>query len=130
MKNCANFAPRKENPTQTVHQGRVQCLKNAHAPDERLGSNSKQMEAAIDTGAELFRQIGYLADDEPSLRKVLEFVQGLVKKRNEELVMTKEEIVADLKAALEEHKLNEEGKLNFISWEEFRNELRKEGCYH
>lgn len=88
------------------------------------------MEAAIDTGAELFRQIGYLADDEPSLKKVLEFVQGLVKKRDEEIVMTKEEIVADLKAALEEHKLNEEGKLNFISWEEFRNELRKEGCYH
>ena len=88
------------------------------------------MGATVDIGAELFRQIGYLADDEPSLKKVLEFVQGLVRNRNEQPVMTKEEIAADLKAALEEHKLNEEGKLDFISWEEFRNELQKEGYYH
>jgi len=36
------------------------------------------METTLDTSAELFRQIGYLADDENSLKKLLAYTKKLV----------------------------------------------------
>lgn len=88
----------------------------------------------LNTGAELFRQIGYLADDENSLRKVLAYVRKLVAKREEaaegqQPVMTRHEVENDLKEALKELKEHKVGKQNFSTWEEFRHELQEEGYF-
>ena len=52
------------------------------------------METTLNTSAELLRQIGYLADDENSLKKLLAYTKKLVTKKREaeeEPVQTKEE---------------------------------------
>lgn len=89
------------------------------------------MDTTINTSAELFRQIGYIADDESSMKKLLSYVRKLVKKKKEESapVMTREEILEDFKEALKELKASEEGCLELKTLEEFRHELREEGYY-
>lgn len=88
------------------------------------------METTLDTSAELFRQIGYLADDENSLKKLLAYTKKLVTKKKEaeeEPVQTKEEIFAE---ACRELKLHKEGKVELQTWEEFKKELQDEGYYN
>ena len=78
------------------------------------------METTLNTSAELLRQIGYLADDENSLKKLLAYTKKLVTKKKEaeeEPVQTKEEILA------EELKLHREGKKKFKTLDEVLNEL-------
>ena len=41
------------------------------------------METTLNTSAELLRQIGYLADDENSLKKLLAYTKKLVTKKRE-----------------------------------------------
>ena len=41
------------------------------------------METTLNTSAELLRQIGYLADDESSLKKLLAYTKKLVTKKKE-----------------------------------------------
>lgn len=89
------------------------------------------MDTTINTSAELFRQIGYIADDENSMKKLLDYVRKLVEKREEEKssVMTKREILDNFKESLKELKLHKEGHLDFKTLEDFRHELREEGYY-
>lgn len=87
--------------------------------------------ATLDTSAELFRQIGILADDDSSMKKLLTYAKKLVVKKAmttaEESVMTKEEILSDFAEACHELKLHKEGKKSFKTWEEFQHELQEEG---
>ena len=84
------------------------------------------METTLNTSAELLRQIGYLADDENSLKKLLAYTKKLVTKKREaeeEPVQTKEEILADFAEACRELKLHREGKKKFNTLDEVLNEL-------
>lgn len=84
------------------------------------------METTLNTSAELLRQIGYLADDENSLKKLLAYTKKLVTKKKEaeeEPVQTKEEILADFAEACRELKLHQEGKKKFKTLDEVLNEL-------
>ena len=84
------------------------------------------METVLNTSAELFRQIGYIVDDEDCMKEVLKYVRKLVEKKKEASVMTREEILEDFKTSLNELKLHNEGKLQFTTLEDFRDELRRE----
>lgn len=91
------------------------------------------METTLNTSAELFRQIGYLADDESSLKKLLAYTKKLVTKKKEaeeDPVQTKEEILADFAEACRELKLHREGKKELQTWDEFKKELQDEGYYN
>ena len=77
------------------------------------------METTLNTSAELLRQIGYLADDENSLKKLLAYTKKLVTKKREaeeEPVQTKEEILADFAEACRELKLHREGKKELLNF--------------
>ena len=90
------------------------------------------METTLNTSAELLRQIGYLADDENSLKKLLAYTKKLVTKKREAEeapVQTKEEILADFAEACRELKLHREGKKELQTWDEFKKELQDEGYY-
>lgn len=96
---------------------------------------TKHFDYGNDTGYKrgLFRQIGYLADDENSLKKLLAYTKKLVTKKKEaeeEPVQTKEEILADFAEACRELKLHKEGKVELQTWEEFKKELQDEGYYN
>ena len=84
------------------------------------------METTLNTSAELLRQIGYLADDESSLNKLLAYTKKLVTKKKEAEeapVQTKEEILADIAEACRELKLHREGNKKFKTLDEGSNEL-------
>ena len=87
------------------------------------------MDTTINTGAELLKQIGYIADDENSMKKLLKYVKKLVIKKNERDLIEKKEALDDFRQSLEELKAYKEGKTDFMSLEEFRDELRQEGYY-
>ena len=81
------------------------------------------METTLNTSAELLRQIGYLADDENSLKKLLAYTKKLKREAEEAPVQTKEEILADFAEACRELKLHREGKKKFKTLDEVLNEL-------
>ena len=56
------------------------------------------MYTTLDTNAELQKQLGYIADDENSLKKVLAFVKELIAQQTKEHEMTKAEIMAETEA--------------------------------
>lgn len=87
------------------------------------------MDTTINTEAELLKQIGYIADDENSMKKLLKYVKKLVIKKNERDLIEKKEALDDFRQSLEELKAYKEGKTDFMSLEEFRDELRQEGYY-
>lgn len=78
--------------------------------------------------AELFQQIGYIADDDDCIKKLLKYAKRLTSLR-EEKADRQARFVASMKEALEELRLNREGKLALISEDELRDELRREGYY-
>ena len=78
--------------------------------------------------AELFQQIGYIADDDDCIKKLLKYAKRLTSLR-EEKADRQARFVANMKEALEELRLNREGKLALISEDELRDELRREGYY-
>ncbi|WP_455624272.1 hypothetical protein [Parabacteroides sp.] len=93
------------------------------------------MSRTVNVSAEVIRQLGYIADDDSSMEKVLDFIKKLVAKRGlpsleENPARTKEEILAGFDRSLKELRLNQEGKLDFQSWEDFRDELQEEGYLH
>jgi len=83
--------------------------------------------------AEFFRQMSYIADDENSMKKVLEFVKNLVSQKTvvktpilsegEVPYMTKAEILSDFSEACQDIKLAREGKLQGRPLEDLLNEL-------
>ncbi|MCL1616550.1 cytochrome P450 [Bacteroides sp. ET71] len=98
----------------------------------------------MNLNAELFRELSYIADDESSMKKLLEYVKKLAAQqygRREEAgetslssavvaedaeeyrPLTKAELIADVDEMCEEIKLIRAGKLKGKSWEEFKHEL-------
>ena len=56
-------------------------------------------------------------------------VKRLVADKVEPAVMSREEVLDDFKASLEELKRQMAGKKEFTTWEAFRNELQEEGYF-
>ena len=85
------------------------------------------MNTTLDIGTELFREIGYLVDDENSLKKMLAYARKLVAKKKEAEVAlpsrTKEDWVAELNEVCEQIKLARSGKLKGRPLEEVLDEL-------
>lgn len=88
------------------------------------------MNTTSDIGIELFREIGYLADDENSLKKMLAYARKLVAKKKEATTeetllpsRTKAEWMDGFNQACQEAKLYKEGKLALKTWEEVYHEL-------
>ena len=85
------------------------------------------MNTTLDIGTELFREIGYLVDDENSLKKMLAYARKLVAKKKEAEVAfpsrTKEEWVAEMNEVCEQIKLARSGKLKGRPLEEVLDEL-------
>lgn len=82
--------------------------------------------------AELYRQLGYVADDKSCMKKILDYVKGIVAKNEEEkaeAAREKAETIESLRRAFAELKAVEEGKVKCKTWEEFRDELQREGYY-
>lgn len=88
---------------------------------------------AAELNADFFRQMSYIADDESSMRKVLEFVKKIVSQRTvaktailseaEVPYMTKAEILSDFSEACQDIKLVREGKLQGRPLDDLLNEL-------
>ncbi len=82
----------------------------------------------MELNAELLRNLSYIADDEKSMKKVVKYIKKLIsKKAEEDASQSKAEILADFDQTCKDMKLYKEGKLKLQSWEDFRNEMRKEG---
>lgn len=98
----------------------------------------------MNLNAELFRELSYIADDESSMKKLLEYVKKLAAQQygrregagetslssavvaedaEEYRPPTKAELIADVNEMCEEIKLIRAGKLKGKSWEEFKHEL-------
>ena len=81
----------------------------------------------MNLNAELFRQLSYIANDEDYMKKAVNFIKKLAKKKEEEeekyKPQTKAEILSGFDQACKEMKLNLEGKLEFKTLEEALNEL-------
>ena len=88
---------------------------------------------ATELNAEFFRQMSYIADDENSMKKVLEFVKNLISQKTvvitpilsegEVPYMTKAEILSDFSEACQDIKLAREGELQGRPLEDLLNEL-------
>ena len=84
--------------------------------------------ATMDISAELYSKIESLQDDENSMKKVLDYINKLLAKREvPKPVISKEQVKADLKGAMTQFALYKEGKAKFTSWEDFQDELQREG---
>ena len=87
----------------------------------------------MDTSAQLFRQIGILADDESSLKKILKYVNDIIlsKRRNipysNQDEDSKGKILNDIQMAMEEAQMYKKGEIQLSSWDDFKEELDKEG---
>ena len=59
---------------------------------------------AMQMNAELFRQLSLIADDEPLMAKVLNYIKKLTAKKEDPTLMTKEEFFAKIEKAEEEYR--------------------------
>jgi len=87
------------------------------------------MDTIMNTNAELFKQLSYIADDEICMKKVVKYVKKLAVGKEKLNAKDKDIALNDFKKSLEELKSYKEGKMKFISLEDFHEELRKEGYY-
>lgn len=87
------------------------------------------MNTTLDIGTELFREIGYLVDDENSLKKMLAYARKLVAKKKEATAeealpsRTKAEWRIAMNEVCEQIKLARAGKLKGRPLEEVLDEL-------
>lgn len=83
------------------------------------------MYTTLDINAELQKQLGYIANDENSLKKVLAFVKELIAQqaKEQESEMTKAEIMAEMKEAFRYAKEVQEKKAKGRPVEELLHEL-------
>ena len=79
----------------------------------------------MNLNAELFRQLSYIANDEDYMRKAVNFIKKLAKKKEEESykAKTKAEIQDDLNEMCQEIKLARKGIIKGRPAEELLNEL-------
>lgn len=89
--------------------------------------------STMSLNAELYRQLGYVADDKSSMEKILEYVKGIVsslKKEKAQAAHNKVQTLEMLDHAFKEYKDYMDGKdIQLTSEEEFEDELRREGYY-
>lgn len=88
------------------------------------------MSTTIGLNAELYRQLGLVADDKSSLKKILDFVKNIVASREEEKAAAareKAETLENIREALIELKEVQAGRLKCTSWEDFKKELAEDG---
>lgn len=71
----------------------------------------------------MFQMLRIIADDDNYMRKALAYVKKLVAKKEECPIISKEQIVADIKEAAEELKVCRHGEKETTSWEDFKKEL-------
>lgn len=83
--------------------------------------------------AELYRQLGYVADDKYRMKQILDYVKDIVAKaQGEKSDATREKVetLERIDHAFSEFKDYLDGKdVKVISEEEFEDELRREGYY-
>ncbi len=83
---------------------------------------------ALNVNIEVMRQLGYIAGDEDGMKKVLRAIKRIVAQRDD-VEMTecqarsREQIVSDLDAALNEARLYKDGKIELKQAEDLLNEL-------
>ncbi len=70
------------------------------------GNNTNVM-TTLQLNAELYREMGKIADDETLMQKVLRYVKRLAAKKEDATLMTKEEFFANVDEALEQAKRGE-----------------------
>jgi len=89
--------------------------------------------STVNLNAELYRQLGYVADDKASMKNILDYVKGVVAKRNKEKAeeeRAKKRILDDFSESLRDLKDALDGKEDrFTSWEDFKHELQAEGYF-
>lgn len=92
------------------------------------------METSLNTNAELFKQLSYIATDELYMKKALKYVKKLaIQKEREEhncagikksmSEYSEKEFMNGLSCACEEVKSYKKGELQLKTWEELRHEL-------
>ena len=89
------------------------------------------MATTIDMSAQLQEYIDIIAEDENKMKKLLNYVKRLATKREpEQPVISKEDVVESLREGLEDIELEKQGIRKFVTWEEFKDELQREGYYN
>ena len=78
--------------------------------------------------AELMRQIDYISEDETLRTRLRRYVAKLAQQRTEKTA-SQARLEENLKQALREVRMEGEGKLSMQSWEEFEEELKREGYF-
>ena len=89
------------------------------------------MATTIDMSAQLQEYIDIIAEDESKMKKLFNYVKRLATKREpEQPVISKEDVVESLREGLEDIELEKQGIRKFVTWEEFKDELQREGYYN
>ncbi len=83
---------------------------------------------ALNINAEIMQQLGYIADDEDLMKKVLKYIKRIVSHKEEAATeayvpRTKEEILGSLDQSFKEIKFHSEGKIELKSAYELIDEL-------
>ena len=84
--------------------------------------------STLTPSAELMRQIDYISEDETLRARLRRYVAKLAQQRTEKTA-SQARLEESLKQALREVKMEGEGKLTMQSWEEFEEELKREGYF-
>lgn len=91
------------------------------------------MSTTIGLNAELYRQLGLVADDKSSLKKILDYVKSIVAARDEEkeaAAREKAETLQNIREAFMEFKEIKAGRAKAISEKEFEEALQRDGYYN
>ena len=83
--------------------------------------------------AELFQQIGYMADDESSIRRVLRYVKRINNQRTtapstKGTPVVPARVAQDIVESIKDIKENKGA--SFVSWEQLKKEMHDEGYFH
>lgn len=90
------------------------------------------MNNVMTLNAELYRQLGCIADDESAMKKVLKCVKRIVSKSEKEKTAAEKEkayVIAQIEEGLKELEAIQQGKAKAIPAEEVHAELRRDGYY-
>jgi len=114
-------------PMSAEHFKRFICTcRNKCLLSQKITKNKQNMSTAS-LNAELQYELGNIANDESSLRKVISYIRKLATKKATAETgykpRTHDELVTDFKEACHEVKLYAEGKQSLPTWEEMMNEL-------
>lgn len=84
----------------------------------------------LDLSTELYTKIEIMRDDESAMRKLLAYANELLSKRHsEESIISKQQAITDIKDGLTEFKSAQQGQSKLATWDEFKEELQRDGYY-